>query len=38
MVKYYLDTCIWIDFFEDRKGAKGEPFGEFASRLLTKIQ
>ncbi|MEK6964284.1 MAG: PIN domain-containing protein [Nanoarchaeota archaeon] len=38
MVKYYLDTCIWIDFFEDRKGSKGEPFGEFASRLLTKIQ
>lgn len=38
MGRYYLDTCIWIDFFEDRKGSKGEPFGEFASRLLTKIQ
>lgn len=38
MVKYYLDTCIWIDFFEDRKGAKEEPFGVFASKLLIRIQ
>ena len=38
MVKYYLDTCIWIDLLEDRKGPKDEHFGEFAFRLLSLIK
>ena len=36
-MKYYIDTCIWIDFFEDRKGHFGEPLGKYASDLFTKI-
>jgi len=32
-LKFYLDTCIWRDFFEDRfDGLK--PLGEFAFRFL----
>ena len=26
--KYYLDTSIWIDVYEDRKGYNNEPLGE----------
>lgn len=36
--KYYFDTCIWIDFIEDRVGSKGEPFGRYASELIRKIK
>lgn len=36
--KYYLDTCIWIDFLENRIGYNGEPFGNYAFRLLCFIQ
>ena len=33
--KFYLDTCIWRDYFEDRKDAL-KPLGEFAFRFLKK--
>ncbi len=36
MVKYYLDTSIWLDLFEDRD-EQGLPKGEYAERLLEKI-
>jgi predicted nucleic acid-binding protein len=36
-MKYYIDTCIWIDLFENRKGFNGEPMGEFADTLLSLI-
>lgn len=32
--KYYIDTCIWIDLYEDRKGYNGEPLGEYALQFL----
>ncbi len=38
MVKYYFDTCIWVDLFENRVGPGGEPFGESAFRLLSLIE
>ena len=36
-MKYYLDTCIWIDLLEDRKGFNGEPLGKLAWKLLSNI-
>lgn len=37
MKKYYLDTAIWIDLYEDRKGFDKEPLGDFAWELLSSI-
>lgn len=36
--KYYVDTSIWIDLYEDRKGYCGEPLGDYALRLLSLIK
>jgi hypothetical protein len=36
-MKFYLDTSIWIDFYEDRKGYNDEPIGEYAWKLLSMI-
>ena len=33
--KFYLDTCIWRDYFEDRKDNL-KPLGEFAFQFLKK--
>ena len=35
--KYYLDTCIWRDFYENRFSKLGKPLGEYAAELFTKI-
>ena len=35
-MKYYLDTCIWIDYFENRSD-KFRLLGEFAFKLIKKI-
>lgn len=35
--RYYIDTSIWIDIYEDRKGFNGEPLGEYGLRLLSYI-
>jgi len=32
-VKYYIDTSVWRDYFEDRKNGI-RPLGEFAFRFL----
>jgi predicted nucleic acid-binding protein len=37
MLRYYIDTCIWVDFYEERKGYNSEPLGKYAFDLLTKI-
>jgi len=37
MQKYYLDTCIWRDFFEDRFGRSGNPLGSHAAKLFFKM-
>lgn len=35
MVRYYLDTCIWLDYYEDRKD-RFRPLGEWALRFIKK--
>ena len=34
--KYYIDTSIWMDYYEDRKDPSKD-IGEFAFRLLCKL-
>jgi len=36
--KYYLDTSIWMDIYEDRKGYNQEPLGDYAGKLLILIK
>ena len=36
-MRYLVDTCIWVDFLEDRKGHNGEPLGKYAAELFLKI-
>jgi predicted nucleic acid-binding protein len=36
--KYIIDTSIWVDIYEDRKGFNNEPLGDYALKLLTKIK
>ncbi|MBI2498892.1 PIN domain-containing protein [Candidatus Woesearchaeota archaeon] len=36
--KYYVDTSIWIDLYEDRKGYNQEPLGDFALGLFALIR
>ena len=36
MVRYYLDTSIWIDFYDDRKDSSKD-LGKYAFDLLIKI-
>lgn len=35
--KYYLDTCIWRDHYENRFGPQGRPLGKYATELFVKI-
>ncbi|MCK4589561.1 MAG: PIN domain-containing protein [Nanoarchaeota archaeon] len=35
--KYYIDTCIWRDHYENRFGPQGRPLGNYATKLFTKI-
>jgi predicted nucleic acid-binding protein len=37
MKKFYIDTCIWIDLLEDRKGFNSEPLGAYASKFFLKV-
>lgn len=36
--RYYVDTSIWMDLYEYRRGYDGEPLGDFALRLLGRIR
>jgi predicted nucleic acid-binding protein len=36
--KYYIDTSIWMDLLEDRKGYNNEPLGDFALKLFSLIK
>lgn len=38
MEKYYIDSSIWIDFYEDRKGFQNEPLGDYAWELFSLIK
>jgi predicted nucleic acid-binding protein len=35
--KYYFDTCIWRDHYENRYSLGGKPLGEYASKLFMRI-
>jgi len=35
--KYWFDTCIWRDFYEDRLSKTGNPLGLYASDAFVKI-
>ena len=37
MARYYIDTCVWRDYYEDRVGPGGRPLGEHATRMLIRI-
>ena len=37
MVKYYFDTCIWRDFYEERFSKSGRSLGKVAERLFWKV-
>jgi len=34
---FYLDTCIWRDFYENRYSKSGKPLGKYAADLFIKI-
>ncbi|MBW2965350.1 PIN domain-containing protein [Candidatus Woesearchaeota archaeon] len=36
-LKYYIDSSIWMDIYDDRTGYKGEPFAEYGLGLLAMI-
>ena len=36
--EYIIDTSIWVDIYEDRKGYNNEPLGDYAFNLLVKIK
>jgi len=36
-MNYYFDTCIWIDFFEDRRNLIGKNLGKPAYNAIFKI-
>ena len=36
--EYIIDTSIWVDLYEDRKGYDNEPLGDYAFKLLVKIK
>lgn len=36
MTKYYVDTCVWRDYYENRFGQRGKPLGEFAEKFFFK--
>ncbi|HZX44582.1 MAG TPA: hypothetical protein VFF28_02755 [Candidatus Nanoarchaeia archaeon] len=35
--RYLIDTSIWVDLYEDRKGFCNEPLGDYALKLLSGI-
>jgi predicted nucleic acid-binding protein len=37
MARYYIDTCIWRDFLEDRISIERKPIGDIATKFLIKI-
>lgn len=36
--RYYIDTSIWMDLLEDRKGYNNEPLGDYALKLFALIK
>ncbi len=36
--RWYVDTSIWMDLYDDRKGYRDEPLGDFAWKLMKLIK
>ncbi|MFH1209862.1 MAG: PIN domain-containing protein [archaeon] len=36
MKKYFIDTCIWRDFYENRFSKAGNPLGKYATDFFLK--
>ena len=36
--KYLIDTSIWVDLYDDRKGFNNEPLGDYALKFLAKLK
>ncbi len=36
-MKFYIDTCIWRDFYEARFSKKGNPIGDYATSFFKKV-
>ena len=36
-MRYYIDTCIWRDYWENRKDPAGKPLGTYAERFLLRV-
>ena len=37
LLSFYLDTCIWRDFYEARFGQRGNPLGKYAGSFFSKL-
>lgn len=37
MQKYFIDTCIWRDFYENRFSPSGRNLGKYATNIFIKI-
>jgi len=35
--RYYFDTCIWRDHYEDRFSFSGKPLGDYATKLFMRV-
>lgn len=35
--RYFIDTCIWRDFYENRTSKSNRPIGKYAADLFMKI-
>jgi predicted nucleic acid-binding protein len=38
IMRFYVDTSIWMDIYGDRKGFNDEPLGDFALKLFILIK
>ena len=36
-MKYFVDTCVWRDFYEDRKSFSGRDLGKEAATFFQKV-
>ena len=36
-MNYFIDTCVWRDFYENRKSLSGKPLGSYAASCFTTL-
>jgi len=37
MVSYWIDTCVWRDFYENRTSKAGKPLGAYAKNVFVRV-